>query len=249
MRAVATRARTPASSNALTGPVTRVNSAPPYSMVVFIAKVSADLGGGWRHRRRSVRNTLLRRVPARALDLANSSAVGWGPARTPFPAPAFGGFPPAGGGRLLPVGVAPSSSQRVSHPPGAPAPARSHAWRPPPQGVEAAGGLRPRPKGVLVERNGTPAAGGERNVEVSRTVTAWEGRSVGAVSEALCSTGHRLGRYRPGPGVDPSPRSRRPAERRSGALGSRPGWWGCAFRGRVGDRRHAQPHMSTERTL
>ena len=42
----------------------------------FIARVGADLGGGWRQ---SVRNALLRRVPARALALAGSSAVGWDP--------------------------------------------------------------------------------------------------------------------------------------------------------------------------
>ncbi|MFL1380397.1 FAD-dependent monooxygenase [Nocardiopsis protaetiae] len=42
----------------------------------FIAKVGADLGGGWRQ---SVRNALLRRVPTRALALAGSSAVGWDP--------------------------------------------------------------------------------------------------------------------------------------------------------------------------
>jgi hypothetical protein len=39
----------------------------------FIAKVGADLGGGLRQ---SVRNSLLRMVPARALALAGSSAVG-----------------------------------------------------------------------------------------------------------------------------------------------------------------------------
>ncbi|CAL9442256.1 Aurachin C monooxygenase_isomerase [Nocardiopsis dassonvillei] len=42
----------------------------------FIAKVGADLGGGWRQ---TVRNSLLRMVPARALALAGSSAVGWDP--------------------------------------------------------------------------------------------------------------------------------------------------------------------------
>lgn len=53
----------------------------------FIARIGADLGGGLRQ---TVRNSLLRMVPARALALAGSSTAGWDPRPERVPDPRQG---------------------------------------------------------------------------------------------------------------------------------------------------------------
>ncbi|CAL9576673.1 hypothetical protein SUDANB121_04976 [Nocardiopsis dassonvillei] len=86
-------------------------------------------------------------------------------------------------------------------------------------------------------------------MEVSRRVTRWEGRSVGAPgSKRWFPKAQPLGRYRLR-SVGPSRRSRRAADHQTWAFDGRPGWWGLAGRvrarpappGHTGPRRKGPP--------
>ncbi|SHK98887.1 hypothetical protein SAMN05421803_1561, partial [Nocardiopsis flavescens] len=83
-------------------------------------------------------------------------------------------------------------------------------------------------------------------MEASRTVTRWEGRSVVAPDQDLWSPGRPpLGKVQTG-GAGSAPTTRRAADGRAGAWVARPGWWGCAVRGRVRARPAPPGHVETE---
>ncbi len=83
-------------------------------------------------------------------------------------------------------------------------------------------------------------------MEASRTVTRWEGRSVVAPDQDLWSPRRSpLGKVQTG-GAGSAPTTRRAADGRAGAWVARPGWWGCAFRGRVRARPAPPDHVETE---
>ncbi|SHK23087.1 hypothetical protein SAMN05421803_1164 [Nocardiopsis flavescens] len=83
-------------------------------------------------------------------------------------------------------------------------------------------------------------------MEASRTVTRGEGRSVVAPDQDLWSPRRPpLGKVQTG-GAGSAPTMQRAADHQVGALGARPGWWGCAFRGRVRARPAPPHHVKTE---
>ncbi|SHK94919.1 hypothetical protein SAMN05421803_1472 [Nocardiopsis flavescens] len=103
-----------------------------------------------------------------------------------------------------------------------------------------------RPQGVSGHAPACSAPGGETDLEASRTVTRWKRRSVVAPDQNLWLPRRPpLGKVQTG-GAGSAPTIRRAADGRASTWGARPGWWGCAVRGRVRARPALPDHAGTE---